>query len=376
MRSHGNSHREDFADRHQRSGNPDHGPVAVAEPQLVPVRPSHQIDEMSLEAYLQDHLTGFRGPLSLRQFEGGQSNPTYLLEAASGRYVLRKQPPGELLPSAHQVDREYRVMRALAQTAVPVPTMYCLCQDHDVIGTDFYVMDFVDGRVFADAKLPGLSRHERSEVFRDLARVLAALHRVDPAEVGLSDFGRPGNYFARQVNRWSRQYEASMTEYIEPMSRLMKWLPENIPHSEGCTIAHGDYRIGNCLIHPSEPRIIAVLDWELSTLGDPLADLGYACLAYYTDAFNIGFGDADLAALGVPDQASFVADYCRHSGFQQIDDLPYSIIYNLFRLAAISQGVYKRGLEGNASSAVALQFKDVVRGYSETAWSLVSRLDT
>lgn len=350
--------------------------MVMAQPQLVPVRASHQIDEASLEAYLQEHLTGFRGPLTLRQFEGGQSNPTYLLDAQSGRYVLRKQPPGDLLPSAHQVDREYRVMRALAPTGVPVPAMHCLCRDREVIGTDFYVMDFVEGRVFADAKLPGMSPTERGAVFRDLARVLAALHGVDPNEVGLDDFGRPGNYFTRQVNRWSRQYEASMTDHIEPMSRLMKWLPDNIPHSEGCTIAHGDYRIGNCLIHPSEPRIVAVLDWELSTLGDPLADLGYACLSYYTDSFNIGFGNVDLEALGIPDQESFVAEYCRHAEIQQIGGLRFSIIYNLFRLAAISQGVYRRGLDGNASSEVALQFKHVVRGYAETAWRLVSELES
>jgi aminoglycoside phosphotransferase (APT) family kinase protein len=347
----------------------------MAKPQLVRVRRSHQIDEASLQAYLQDHLAGFRGPLSLRQFEGGQSNPTYLLEAESGRYVLRKQPPGHLLPSAHQVDREYRVMRAIARSAVPVPTMRCLCQDPAVIGTDFYVMDYVDGRVFSDIRLPGLTRDERGEIFRDLARVLAALHRVDPNAVGLGDFGRPGNYFARQINRWTRQYLASETEHIEAMSRLIGWLPDNIPHSDGCTIVHGDFRIGNCLLHLSEPRIIAVLDWELSTLGDPLADLGYACLSYYTDAFNIGFGDADLAKLGIPDEQAFVAEYCRHAGIQQIEGLPFSIIYNLFRLAGISQGVYKRGLEGNASSKAALQFKDVVRAYAETAWELVAELE-
>jgi aminoglycoside phosphotransferase (APT) family kinase protein len=342
---------------------------------LTPVREAHRFDEAALQTYLERHQVGFRGPLSIRQFEGGQSNPTYLLEARSGSYVLRKQPPGELLPSAHQVDREYCVMDALAHSLVPVPRMRCLCVDREVIGAAFYVMDYVEGRMFSDATLPGLTPVERDAVYRDLARVLAQLHRVDPQAVGLGEFGRPGNYFARQISRWSRQYDASATENIEAMTRLMQWLPENIPASERVSIVHGDFRIGNCLMEPAEPRIAAVLDWELSTLGDPLADLGYVCQIYYIKANDIGLAGADLAELGIPDQQAFVAEYCRHMGIERLDHLPFSIIYNLFRLAGISQGVYKRGLDGNASSETALTFKDLARMYAEIAWNLVVTLD-
>jgi aminoglycoside phosphotransferase (APT) family kinase protein len=347
----------------------------VTEASLTEVRAAHRIDEAALRAYLEQHQPGFEGPLRLRQFEGGQSNPTYLLESTSGRYVLRKQPPGDLLPSAHQVDREYRVMHALAQSQVPVPRMRCLCTDRSVIGTSFYVMDYVPGRVYGDVKLPGLTRTERGQVYRELARTLAALHAVDPRAVGLGDFGRAGNYFARQIARWGRQYEASQTEQIDAMSELMAWLPAHLPASEAVSIVHGDYRIGNCLLHQSEPRICAVLDWELSTLGDPLADLGYVCQIYYIDAFDIGLAAVDTAALGIPSQTELVGEYCAAAGVERVEALQFSIIYNLFRLAGISQGVYKRGLEGNASSAMALQFKDVVRQYAQTAWGLVEQLE-
>ena len=347
----------------------------MSEAVLTPVREAHRFDEAALRAYLERHQQGFRGPLSIRQFEGGQSNPTYLLIAASGRYVLRKQPPGELLPSAHQVDREYRVMDALANSPVPVPKMRCLCMDRDVIGATFYVMDYVEGRMFSDAMLPGVTSTERRAIYSDLARVLAELHRVDPQAVGLGDFGRSGNYFARQISRWSRQYEASATEHVEAMTRLMRWLPENVPESEHVSIVHGDYRIGNCLIDSSEPRIAAVLDWELSTLGDPLADLGYVCQIYCIKGVSIGVGGADLARLGIPDQTAFVADYRRHGGSASVDHLQFSIIYNLFRLAGICQGVYKRGLDGNASSEQALTFKDLARMYADIAWNLAESLD-
>lgn len=346
----------------------------MSEAVLTPVREAHRFDEAALQSYLECHQDGFRGPLTIRQFEGGQSNPTYLVQAASGRYVLRKQPPGELLPSAHQVDREYRVMDALVNSSVPVPKMRCLCMDRDVIGAAFYVMDYVEGRMFSDATLPGATTTERRAMYSDLARVLAELHRIDPQAVGLGDFGRPGNYFARQISRWSRQYEASATEHVEAMTRLMRWLPENIPDSERTSIVHGDYRVGNCLMAPEEPRIAAVLDWELSTLGDPLADLGYVCQTYYIKAVNIGVGGADLERLGIPDQKAFVMEYCRHGGSANVDYLQFSIIYNLFRLAGISQGVYKRGLDGNASSEQALTFKDLARKYADIAWDLVVSL--
>lgn len=346
----------------------------MSEAVLTAVRAEHCFDEKVLESYLEANQKGFRGPLTVRQFEGGQSNPTFLLEARSGSYVLRKQPPGELLPSAHQVDREYQVMAALAGSDVPVPAMHCLCMDKDVIGSHFYVMDYVEGRLFADATLPGVSPQDRRMIYRDLARVLAELHKLKPASFGLGDFGRPGNYFARQISRWTRQYESSATENLEVMNRLIKWLPENIPESEQVGVVHGDFRIGNCLIDPVAPKISAVIDWELSTLGDPLADVGYVCQMFYISALEFGLAGKDLAALGIPDQKQFVTEYCRFAGIEKVENLEFSIIYNLFRLAGISQGVYKRGLDGNASSVQALQFKDVVREYAETAWKMVEAL--
>jgi aminoglycoside phosphotransferase (APT) family kinase protein len=313
--------------------------------------------------------------LAIEQFEGGQSNPTFRLTAGGHHYVLRKQPPGTLLPSAHQVDREYRVMHALAGTGVPVPRMIALCEDASVIGTKFYVMEWVAGRVFTETRLPSLTPAERGAIYRDLARVLARLHGVDPAAVGLADFGRPGNYYERQIGRWSKQYQASKTEAIEAMDRLMEWLPRNIPAQGRTVVVHGDYRLGNTLIHPTEPRIVAVLDWELSTLGDGLADLGYICQDYHGESYNdSGLAGADLAALGIPTEQEFVAEYCRHAGIRGIDNWPFYLIYNMFRSAAIIQGVYRRGLDGNASSDTALQFKDAARARSERAWRLVQEL--
>lgn len=346
----------------------------MAEAILTSVREGHEFSIESLESYLEKHQPGFQGPLKIKQFDGGQSNPTFLLSAASGEYVLRKQPPGELLPSAHQVGREYQVMAALMDSAVPVPRMRCLCTDKSVIGADFYVMDYVSGRVFSDASLPGLNPEERRGIYLDLARILASLHRIDPADVGLGDFGRPGNYFSRQISRWTKQYRASATDRIEAMERLMEWLPENVPDSEQMSIVHGDFRVGNCLIGQDSPTVAAVIDWELSTLGDPLADLGYACQMYYITAFEFGLGDRDLDKLGIPDMTTFVAEYCRHAGMEKVENLEFSIIFNLFRLAGISQGVYKRGLEGNASSTQALEFGPVVRQYAETAWSMAEKL--
>jgi aminoglycoside phosphotransferase (APT) family kinase protein len=339
---------------------------------LTPVRDAHRFDEAALLAYLKDAVADFAGPLEVKQFEGGQSNPTFQLITPGRRYVLRKQPPGELLPSAHQVDREYRVMRALADTPVPVPEMICLCEDPAVIGTKFYVMEMVEGRLFTETLLPGLSPEERGAIYRDLARVLAALHKVDVEAVGLADFGRPGNYYERQIGRWTKQYLASKTEELPAMDRLMAWLPENVPEQTRTVIVHGDYRLGNTLIHPTEPRIVAVLDWELSTLGDGLADLGYLCQDYHADSyFSEGLGSADLAALGIPDEQAFVAEYCAHAGIDGIDNWPFYLIYNLFRSAAIIQGVYKRGLDGNASSETATQYGEVARLRSDRACKLL-----
>ncbi len=343
--------------------------------ELTSVRDAHRFDEEALARYLEAHMEGFQRPLKVEQFEGGQSNPTFRLQADGRRYVMRKQPPGKLLPSAHQVDREYRVMKALEDTEVPVPRMYALCEDSDVIGTKFYVMEWVDGRLFTQTRLPELEPAERRSVYLHLARVLASLHNVDPDAVGLTDFGRPGNYYERQINRWTKQYVASKTEEIEAMEKLMAWLPDNIPEQRKTVVVHGDYRLGNTLIHPTEPRIIAVLDWELSTLGDGLADLGYLCQDYHGESYeDAGLAGADLEALGIPTEEEMVAEYCRHAGIDRIDNWPFYLIYNMFRSAAIIQGVYKRGVDGNASSSMALQFKDAARMRAERAWKLVEEL--
>ncbi|MED5347849.1 MAG: phosphotransferase family protein, partial [Pseudomonadota bacterium] len=253
----------------------------MSDVELTPVREAHKFNEAALSQYMSAHVDGFSGPLTVQQFEGGQSNPTFQLITPERTYVMRKQPPGELLPSAHQVDREYKVMNALWDTPVPVPKMYCLCEDTSIIGTKFYVMEMVEGRLFTETRLPNSSKSERKAIYLDLARVLAELHNVDPNQVGLGEFGRPGNYYERQIGRWSKQYIASKTEQIDAMDNLMEWLPKNIPEEAGSVIVHGDYRLGNVLIHPSEPKIVAVLDWELSTLGDGLADLGYLCQDYH-----------------------------------------------------------------------------------------------
>ena len=346
----------------------------MSEVQLTPVREAHRFDEQALERYLFEHVEGFSGPLTIRQFEGGQSNPTFQLEATSGSYVLRKQPPGELLPSAHQVDREYRVMDALFDTDVPVPKMYSLCEDTDVIGTKFYIMEMVEGRLFTQTLIPSVSVEERHAIYLDLARVLAALHNVDPEAVGLGEFGRPGNYYDRQIKRWTKQYLASQTEDIEAMNQLIAWLPDNVPEQAKTVVVHGDYRLGNTLIHPDEPRIVALLDWELSTLGDGLADVGYICQDYHGDSYNDeGLSGADLESLGIPTEEAFLAEYCRHTGCE-IDNWLFYVIYNMFRSAGIIQGVYKRGLDGNASSDTALEYKDAARLRSERAWELVQSL--
>jgi aminoglycoside phosphotransferase (APT) family kinase protein len=343
--------------------------------ELTGVRDAHRFDEAALERYLTAHIDGFEPPMQVEQFEGGQSNPTFRLTAGARRYVLRKQPPGELLPSAHQVDREHRVMKALQDTDVPVPRMYASCEDPEVIGTKFYVMEWIDGRVFTQTRLPDQSREARRAIYLDLVRVLAKLHAVSPDAVGLSDFGRPGNYYERQVGRWSKQYVASKTEEIDEMERLMAWLPDNIPAQHKTVIVHGDYRLGNMLIHPTEPRIIGVLDWELSTLGDGLADLGYMCQDYHGEAYtDIGLAGADLQALNIPTEAEMLDEYCRHAGIEAIDKWPFYLIYNMFRSAAIIQGVYKRGVDGNASSDTALQFKGAARMRAKRAWALVEEL--
>ena len=345
----------------------------MSEVELTPVRPGHEFDRRRVDRYLAQHVEGFRGPCKVLQFEGGQSNPTFLLETEQQQYVLRKQPPGELLPSAHAVDREYRVMDALYETEVPVPRMHCLCEDTAVIGTKFYVMEMVDGRLFTKTALPDLPMSERRKVYFDMARILAELHKVDVQAVGLREFGRSGNYFSRQISRWTRQYEASETETIEAMNNLIDWLPAHIPGEVQPVVVHGDYRLGNVLLDETGPEVVAVLDWELSTLGDGLADLGYWCCEYYSKASHQPgmIAGQDLEQLGIPTMEALVAEYCRHAGRDGIEHWMFYVIYNLFRSAGIIQGVYRRGLDGNASSAQALQYEGVARKRSELAWRLV-----
>lgn len=350
----------------------------MSEVELTPIRPGHEFDVGRVDRYMRRYVSGYHGPFTVQQFEGGQSNPTFLLESASRRYVMRKQPPGQLLPSAHAVDREYRVMAALNETEVPVPEMLALCEDTSVIGTKFYVMSMVEGRLFTKTALPDLPKAERSIVYHDMARILARLHRVDPIAVGLESFGRPGNYFARQVSRWTRQYQASETESIDAMDQLIKWLPAHLPNETPPVIVHGDFRLGNVLLDETKPKIVAVLDWELSTLGDGLADLGYWCQEYYGEKSEKagGIAGTDLNALGIPAERDIIESYCRFYGREDIENWIFYVIYNLFRSAGIIQGVYKRGLDGNASSDMALEYEGVARKRSELAWLLVQDFAT
>lgn len=347
----------------------------MSDVEITDVRQAHKFDETALASYLAEQIEDFEMPLKVRQFEGGQSNPTFQLITPNRTYVMRKQPPGELLPSAHQVDREYRVMDALWGSDVPVPKMYCLCEDTSVIGTKFYVMEMVDGRLFTETHLPTLSYEERRAIYLDLARVMARLHCVDVDAVGLREFGRPGNYYERQIGRWSKQYIASKTEELEAMDNLMDWLPQNIPSGVSSVIVHGDYRLGNVLIHPTEPKIVAVLDWELSTLGDGLADLGYLCQEYHGKSYeDEGLVNVDFETSGIPTEEEFVAEYCKHAELERIDNWGFYLIYNMFRSAAIIQGVFKRGLDGNASSEKALEYKDEARTRSDRAWEMVEEM--
>jgi aminoglycoside phosphotransferase (APT) family kinase protein len=336
------------------------------------------VDEQRLVAYMQANVEGFRGPVRVLQFEGGQSNPTFHVSDAGNRmYVLRKKPPGKLLPSAHAVDREYRVIKALYDGSdVPVPRPYALCQDDAVIGTAFYIMEFLPGRILADPKMPGISPADRGRIFDSMNDVLARLHNVDYRSVGLADYGREGQYIQRQVTRWSSQYDLSRTDDLEAMENLKKWLPANIPPGDETRINHGDYRLGNTIVHPTEPRVIAVLDWELSTLGHPLADLGYNCMMYH---FGEGFGasggyaDTDLKAFGIPTEAGYLAAYARRTNRAAIEHWDFYLAFSLFRLAAIVQGVYKRGLDGNASSETAKNYGDRARVLATLGWSMVEK---
>jgi len=346
-------------------------------PTTRPVAPQHAFPVEHLADWMRARVAPFQGALEVAQFKGGQSNPTYLVTAGAQRYVLRRKPPGKLLPSAHAVDREYRVIRALAGSEVPVARTFGLCEDDAVIGTAFYLMDYVPGRVFWDPRLPEQTPAERGAIHDEINRVIAALHRVDYVAAGLGDFGRSGEYIARQVARWSKQYRASETETIEAMDHLIDWLPQNIPAGDETCVVHGDYRIDNVMFHPTEPRILAVLDWELATLGHPLADFAYHCMAWrIPPGLFRGLGGVDCAALGIPTESEYVAAYCRRTGRGPIAaaDWEYYIAYNLFRLAAIAQGVLARALQGNASSAEAMQTGRAARPLAELAWGQVERL--
>ncbi|MEQ1439743.1 phosphotransferase [Fontimonas sp. SYSU GA230001] len=343
----------------------------------IPVQERHRFDVAALQRYMQQHVAGFSGELSVEQFKGGQSNPTYKLTAGGTSYVLRRKPPGKLLASAHAVDREYAVITALAATDVPVAKTYCLCEDDGVIGTAFYIMEHVEGRILWDPALPGYTPDVRRAMFDEMNRVIAALHRVDYAKIGLADYGKPGNYFARQIGRWTKQYRASETERIDAMDRLIAWLPEHIPPGEDTSIVHGDYRLDNMIFHPTEPRVLAVLDWELSTLGHPLADFAYHCMTWHIPAGVFrGLGGVRLAELGIPTEAEYVRMYCARTGRSGIDPdhWDFYMAYNLFRLAAILQGIAGRVKDGTAASAQAAQMGAAARPLADLAWAQVEKI--
>ena len=340
--------------------------------QTAEVREQHRFDVAALERYMREHVEGFAGPLTVKQFRGGQSNPTYHLTAGGKEYVLRRKPPGKLLPSAHAVDREYRVITALGTTGFPVPKTHALCEDPEVIGTAFYVMDCVHGRVITDPKIPGLEPRERGAIYDSLNETLARLHTVDFRKLGLADFGRAGSYFARQIHRWTQQYRASETETIEAMERLIAWLPAHLPADDETTLVHGDFRLGNTIIHPTEPRVAAVLDWELSTLGHPLADLAYNCLPYRFTPEWEGLADRDLAQLGIPTEQEYVAAYCRRTGRAGIPDWEFCLAFSMFRLSAIAQGIMGRVLAGTASDPNARERGRRARPLADAAWALIA----
>jgi len=339
----------------------------------VEVLETHRFDVAALEAYMKGHVADFSGPLTVRQFQGGQSNPTYYLQTPQREYVLRRKPPGKLLPSAHAVDREYRVITALGQTDVPVPRTYALCEDPEVVGTPFFIMECVNGRVITDARLPGLTPADRAAMYDAMNDVLARLHNVNWKAVGLADFGKPGNYFARQFHRWTSQYRASETETIASMDRLIGWLPGHIPADDTTTIVHGDYRLGNMIVHPTDPRVLAVLDWELSTLGHPLADLAYNCMPYHLSADVMeGFEGANLAPLGIPSEKTYLAAYCRRTGRPGIEDWDFYVAFSMFRLAAIAQGIMGRVLEGTANDPNARLRGERARPLADAAWAILA----
>ena len=344
---------------------------ATVNPGATLIAPAHPIDARAISAWLRANVDGAIGEVVVEQFQGGQSNPTYRLTAGEHRYVLRRKPPGKLLPSAHAVEREFKVMSALAGTDVPVAKMHALCEDDTVIGTAFYVMEHVEGRILWDPTLPGIAPVQRAAHYDELNRVIAALHQVDYIAVGLADYGRVGGYIERQITRWSRQYQVAGAERIAAMDRLIEWLPAHVPPDDETSIAHGDYRLDNVIFHPTEPRILAVLDWELSTLGHPLSDFAYQVMAWRLAPQEFrGLKGADLSALGIPGERDYVAAYCRRTGRTEIPHWEFYLIFNMFRIAAILHGVLSRALQGNAASADAIATGRRAWPVAEVAWNM------
>jgi aminoglycoside phosphotransferase (APT) family kinase protein len=343
------------------------------------VREAHRFDAAKLEAYLADRIEGFQKPLEVRQFKGGQSNPTYQLITPNRKYVLRRKPPGKLLASAHAVDREYRIISALHPTGFPVPKPYLLCEDESIIGTMFYVMDCVEGRIYWGPMLPDQTPKQRSEIYDAMNDTFARLHNMDWQKLGLEDFGKPGNYVGRQVARWTKQYKASETDRIDEMEKLIEWLPQHLPTDARDSIVHGDYRLDNMILHPTEPKVIAVLDWELCTIGDPMADFTYHLMQWMMpEGTTTGGGTgsllgADLAALGIPAMEAYTEAYCRRTNRAGVPNLNYYAAYNFFRLAGILQGIVGRVRDGTASNANAAQNAAAVRPLAERAWHFAKR---
>lgn len=329
--------------------------------------------EAELDAWMQAHVAGYRGPLTLTRLKGGQSNPTWRLDAASGRYVLRQKPVGKTLPSAHQVDREYRVMKALGQTEVPVPRMLGLCEDESVMGSMFFVMEHLEGRTLWDPRLPEMSTSERSAVFEAMNDAIAKISMVDPLAVGLGDYGRHGGYVERQVSRWTKQYRASETHEIKAMDNLIDWLPQNMPTApEEIRIAHGDFRLDNLMFHPTEPRVLGVLDWELSTLGDPFADFAYNVMVWrIAPGIFRGLGGVDLTGTGIPTEDEYINLWCRKTGRERPENFDFYVILSLFRIAAIVQGIAKRAQDGTANDPRAAEMGKVAGPLAEVAWGMV-----
>ena len=341
------------------------------------VREALRFDVDRLAEYMASHVESFRGPLRVRQFKGGQSNPTYLLEAESDSYVLRRKPPGKLLKSAHAVDREFRIISALYAADFPVPRPYVLCEDDEIIGTAFFIMEYVDGRIFWDLDLPGIDPGERGAIYDDVNATIARLHSYNFAALGPEDFGKPGNYFERQIARWIGQYRASETGGVKSMDALIEWLPDNIPTDESASIVHGDFRLDNMIVHAGKPRVVAVLDWELSTIGHPLADFTYHLMTWQMPEIGIGstglYGK-DLAALGIPDEDEYTRRYCERTGREDgIPDRDFYSAFNFFRLAAILQGIAGRVRDGTAASAHASQAEKAVAPLADMGWRFARR---